>query len=106
MDTLLIQMIQDFLAGDLPLDGLQRLLIDLTWGRTDQVSPRTLNLAKNIELYIAEFTSRHISEEELRRLIRHAAGLTAVVVTVGDLPSESAFWQSSASSTRRKVELA
>jgi hypothetical protein len=105
MDRLLIMFVQDFLAGDLPLERLQRLLIDITWDKSDQASPETLALAKKLDLYIAEFTGGHISEIDLKNLSREAAGLNSYVVSAGEPSSEqvSPKWHSAVQTDRRIV---
>jgi hypothetical protein len=108
MDKLLIMFVQDFLAGDRPLERLQRLLIDITWDKRDQVSPETLALAQKLDLYIAEFTGGHISEDELKNLSREAAGLNSYVLNAGASSSEQASpkWGSAARTDKRIVAFA
>ena len=104
MNRLLTMFAQDYLAGKLPLERLQGLLVEIIWGEAGEVSQETLDLANEIDSRIAEFTSEHISEDELKGLIREAAGLNPFVVTAGPqaLKAQAARW-CSASRTQRQT---
>ena len=95
--------VQDYLAGDRSLDRVQQLLIDFIWDKRDQISAETLELAKKLDLYIAEFTSGDISGDELKTLCREAAGLNSYVLNAVGSSSLQASpqWRSAAQTERR-----
>lgn len=106
MDRLLGMLIQDYLAGEMPLERLQSRLIDITWGEVDDASPETLALAAAIDSVTAEFTSSHISEVALKNRIRELAGLNSLIVTTGEASAAaSPRWGSESPTQRRKVAL-
>jgi len=104
MDRLLPMFVQDYLAGTRDLDEVQSLIIDITWDLADQVAPETLELAKELDLRIAEYTGGHIAENDLKGLLRQALGLTSYVITSND--SKPVFeWRSAAPTQRRTLVL-
>jgi len=106
MDYLLIFCVEDYLAGELPLERLQRLVIDMVWG-DQEIAPATLDLAKQIQLCIAEFTGKHINEAALKKEIREAAGIKPFVVRVSASSRRpSARWASGAKTQIRTVAFA
>ncbi len=95
MDRLLRMFIQDYLAGNRTLADVQGRIIDITWDMVDEVGQDALDLARQADLHIAEFTGGHISEDVLKSTLRELAGLTSVVITSnGSQPA--AKWRSQA----------
>lgn len=106
MDYLLILCVEDYLAGDLPLERLQRLVIDMVWG-DQKIAPATLDLAKQIQLCVSEFTGKHINEAALKKEIRAVAGIKPFVVRVSaSSRRSSARWASGAKTQIQKVAFA
>lgn len=102
MDKMLTVVVQDYLVGDDSLDRLQRLLIDLIWDRRDEIPQDVFELAKQLELSIAEFTSGDISVDQLKMQLRQAVGLSSYVLNAGQTLSGAASpqWRSSAQTER------
>lgn len=95
MDRLLRMFIQDYLAGRRDLADVQSRVIEITWDLVDEVGQHALDLARDADLHIAEYTGGHISEGVLKSLLREVAGLTSVVITSGD-SQPVAKWRSQA----------
>lgn len=104
MDRLLPMFVQDYLAGERDLDEVQSLIIDVTWDMADQVAPETLELAKQLDLCIAEYTGGHITENDLKGLLRDALGLTSFVITSDDA-RPTLEWRSASPTQRRTLVL-
>ena len=107
MDYLLILCVEDYLSGELPLERLQRVVIDMVWG-DQKIAPVTLDLAKQIQLCIAEFTGKHINEAALKKEIRGVAGIKPFVVRVSAASSRrsSSRWASGAKTQIQTVAYA
>ena len=100
MDRPLSMFAQDYLVGNRPLDDLQQLLMEMVWDTAIAVASDTRELVNLIDLRIAEFTSGHISESELKELIRQAAGLQPIVMTAGASLDRLPMWRSDAQTQR------
>lgn len=105
MNRLLIMVVQDYLAGDASLDRLQQLLIDFIWDKRAEITADTLELARNLDLSIAEFTNGDISVDQLKTLLRELAGLNSYVLNAVGVSSAQASpqWRSAAQTEKRKV---
>jgi hypothetical protein len=59
--------VQRYLTGELSRDELQDWLVPLVWDPdAAELDPQTDDLVNSIQLYLAEFTSGHLTEDQLR----------------------------------------
>jgi hypothetical protein len=66
-----VAQVRRYLAGDLSRDELQDWLVPLVWDPDSAgLDPKTDDLVNSIQLYLAEFTGGHLTEEELREHLR------------------------------------
>jgi hypothetical protein len=73
-----IAQVQRYLTGELSRDELQDWLIPLVWDSAG-LDPQTDDLINSIQLYLAEFTGGHLTEDELRE---HLHALLPATVSV------------------------
>ncbi len=59
-----------YLAGEISLPEFEEQFVPATWNRVGQGDDRLDRLVGEIELRIAEFTSRHRSEDDTKALLR------------------------------------
>lgn len=107
MDTRLLMVARDFATGELSLDRLQHVVMDLVWDATSPVDADTRDLANLIDLRIAERTGGHISDSELKALVAEAIAPNATYVLSAGAHSARARlgsqFRSSAPTQRRTV---
>ena len=99
---------RDYLAGEMPLDRLQGVIMDLTWDAAPgEVEADTVKLAKRLDLLIAEHTGGYMSEEKLKAKILEAIDHDPTyVLSAGEHALQARMgpqWRSSAQTQRRKV---
>ncbi len=98
-----------YLNGDQLFEAFQEWLSDLAWAPVNKFSPSDVELIRDIELRVAEFTGGYLSEEELRTVLRELVGFSVPVVrwlwAMENAPTPSAqiVRQSSSVPVRRKV---
>lgn len=101
-----------YLMDEQPFLDFQDWLTDLSWAPVHRFSPADVELIREIELRVAEFTGGFLTEEDLRVVLREIAGFTPRVVRLlWEMESAPAadrepphFHQTTSSSqTRRKV---
>lgn len=83
MNALLVMMLRDYVSGEMPFERMQDVILDITWDGKD-VDPDAKELADEVDLRIAEFTGGHITEEELKALIREAISPLTVFTLSGE----------------------
>ena len=104
MDSVIVAVLQRYLAGDMPLDALQELLIDVIWAPDTEEGGPLHSLAVALDSRIAEFTSGHIAESDLVASLRRDAGLDPIVVSsTSAAEKRSAGWFGTAAETRIAV---
>lgn len=109
MDTRLLMVARDFVAGELSLDRLQHVVMDLVWDHPiGLIDADTRDLANLIDLRIAEGTGGHISDSELRTLVAEAIAPNATyVLSAGEHAVQARLqvspFRSSAPTQRRTV---
>ncbi len=67
-----------YLAAEISLRAFEEWFIPLTWVRAPGEDRACDDLANEIELRLAEFTSGHWTEQELRELLGTLAGRSSV----------------------------
>jgi hypothetical protein len=106
MDRRLMMIARDYLAGEVPLDRLQAVTMDLTWDAPEGVEAETVKLAQLLDLRIAEYTGGHISEAVLKALVLDALGPNPTyVLSAGEHAARAMAgqWRSSARTQRQKL---
>lgn len=71
-----------YLMGEQPFEDFQEWLSDLAWAPVHKFTPRDVELIREIELRMAEFTGGYLSEDELRTALSELAGFTSPVVSL------------------------
>jgi hypothetical protein len=102
MDTVLMPLVEGYLSGDVALERLQKLLIDITWENPKKTPRDTMDLAKRIELCIAEYTGGYITELNLKSDIRDLLGIKILVVNESS-SSAPFLWGSVATTQKRSM---
>ena len=98
-----------YLMDEQPFEDFQEWLSDLAWVPVGKFSPRDVELIRDIELRVAEFTGGYLNEEELRSVLRELAGFSPSVVSLlwemenSPIVPASPVRQSSSVQVRRKV---
>lgn len=69
-----------YLMAAQPFEDFQEWLSDLAWAPVHKFSPQDVELIRDIELRVAEFTGGYLTEDELRLVLRELAGFTSTVV--------------------------
>ena len=64
-----------YARAELPFANLQHWFTDVAWHADEQYSGADLQLVRNVERAIAEFTGHHIPENRLRAVVAEAVGL-------------------------------
>jgi hypothetical protein len=78
-----VAQVQRYLTGELSRDELQDWLVPLVWDPDAmKLDPKTDDLVNSIQLYLAEFTGGHLTEDELREYL-HALLPPTVTIFVG-----------------------
>lgn len=101
---LLVLFVEDYLSDERPLQTLQELLIEILWDRRDLEPPEIIDLAKELDLRIAEFTGGFISADSLKELLRETAGLSPSVLRTEN-PERDLTWESSSETKKQSVAL-
>jgi hypothetical protein len=71
-----------YLAGDMTLSAFSDWFVEKTWG--EETSESFSDLVSEIELVLAEFTSGHRSEEEVKNLLRPHVTDYTIYLRLGD----------------------
>jgi hypothetical protein len=85
----LLARLRRYLDGEISLDELQDTLIPLAWDPDSEgLDSEAKDLVHSIQLYLAEFTSGHLTEEELREHLRELLPRTeAIFISYGGEPN-------------------
>jgi hypothetical protein len=71
LDTQIRSQIAKYIEGAITLDTFQKWFIPIAWEiEQPEVSIDTVDLVNKIELVLAEYTSEHVTEDELRDELR------------------------------------
>jgi hypothetical protein len=78
-----VAQVQRYLTGELSRDELQDWLVPLIWDPAAmELDPQTDDLVNSIQLYLAEFTGGHLTEDELREYL-HVLLPPTITIFVG-----------------------
>ena len=94
-----------YLVGEIPLDQFEEWLVQGSWDAHLDSEGSAQELAYNVELKLAEFSSGHLSEEELRRGLRPLLEYCTVRLGVGQQPVITTSTGTSSAFTFRGGEL-
>ena len=76
-------------SGELTLDDLKQEFIPLAWSVEESHDQVAIELASEVELRLAEFTSGHWTEDQLRSMIRPLAVTELDFGSVGPSPDDT-----------------
>lgn len=85
----LLAELRRYLDGEISLDELQDALVPLAWDPDSEgLDPEAKDLVYSIQLYLAEFTSGHLTEEELWEHLRSLLPRTETIfISYGSEPN-------------------
>ncbi len=69
MEGMIRHRLRHYLAGRISLTAFRAWFVPATWDVDDRATPRIWNLVSSIKLRMAEYTSGHWTEDELRALL-------------------------------------
>ena len=100
LDIHIRQRISDYVSDRISLRDFQHWLVSSTWGIDPATDPAASDLTYKVELALAEYTSGHMTEAELRRELDALTRTYSVRLSLGTAAGYSVT-TSAGASTRR-----
>lgn len=90
LDLAIREQLARYLAGKIPLSGFQDWFIPQAWNIEGRADPLVVDLVHRIELRLAEYSSGHRIEDELKRALQPLVTSYSVRMAAGPYMDSSA----------------